>query len=278
MSTKRRINLPFVNKLNLFEKGRRNVQKIKRLVESSTVYLADTHGIYNLMKEPVAWTVPKNTLIFETQTIGDYCLTNIDRPLWILSQGSFRQLFLSYFLGNTNDKDSMFISVFKNMTFYKPGDTIYTRELYLYGGREERRLHPSMGFYRFGDKGFYNVPKPGERSEAEIQRGVKTRMIETGKPITNQEFVEMNEEEYRIFIFSSCADVECGKNDCDRRLEIIERHQRNQQLQLMELGVNSGLGSSTNKNEDTEEFWREANSIKGWETRVGKRARTRKNN
>jgi len=70
-------------------------EQIKEIVSTAPIYLADTHGIYDL-ETTVPWTVPENTLIFETQMIGNYCSTTINNPLWFIA--NLRNVFIQYFL------------------------------------------------------------------------------------------------------------------------------------------------------------------------------------
>ena len=175
------------------------------------IILASTHGAYDLRKDPVTWTVPKNTYIFETQTIGDTTLTTIDDPIWKLSQSGSRPWFINYFLGNKDfflDGDNgpaepSFTKVFKNFVFYRPGDVIAERELSIGGGRKQepnglaRESYVNMGFYKFNMRPqtpIQNVPvrKTRRRCDAEILKNMRTKMVEDEDfSITNKQFVDL---------------------------------------------------------------------------------------
>jgi len=175
------------------------------------IILASTHGAYDLGKEPQIWTVPANTYIFETQSIGDTTLTTIDDPIWKLSQSTSRPWFINYFLGNKSFFENPengpaikeYTGVFKNFVFYKPGDQIAERDLSIGGGRKAephglaRESYVNMGFYKFNmepQTPNQNVPvsKTRRRCDAEILKNMRTTMVEDEDfSITNRQLVEL---------------------------------------------------------------------------------------
>lgn len=231
-------------------------RNIKSILKTAPIYLSDTHGYYSLDNEPVPWIVPENTLIFETQTITNFCLTSINQPLWVLA--TYRDLFTAYFLGDTAffekrrlKKEKKYIQVFKNMTFYKPGDTIYQRTLSIGGGKGERRLYSSMGFYAFDPSTkVHTMPGVGtRRSENEILSLLRNDLIENpDKTITNKYIVDqIPQDGPRIFIFSSCAEVLCddySSEICIKRILEIHKYQQLQAARLLESNIHSNLVES----------------------------------
>jgi hypothetical protein len=294
-------------------------------LKTAPIYIVSTHGAYDLRKTPVLWTVPKNTFIFETQTIGDTTLTKIDNLLWKLCLTKYRAAFFHYFMGNRwffeqNGGKPLptFMELFRNLILYKPGDSIYERNLSIGGGHSRevdgsaREAYVNMGFYKFSVNPPTPVQAPPKRAtkrpmlptEMGELDGLRTALIQDEDYIiTNKQFVELvNDEipiEYdgvediadaeiftlendgetvRIFIFSSCAAVNCNPKPprkpwppvdlpeeeaelleaehaaavkkaykskaCNDRLEMIERHQRAISLELAEMGIGTGPGGS----------------------------------
>jgi len=272
-----------------------------KAIRAAPIYIVSTHGMYDLREGlPQTWTVPQNTYIFEAQTIGDTTLTTMDDPLWELCKASNRLDFFHYFVGNRdyfmkNNKliDGANTELFRNLIFYKPGDTIYQRSLTIGGGsrlgkntrQSERQKYYNMGFYKFGVHPKYNQdpptattrPGPPTAIGGDIDR-LRNHMIgNEAVTITNEFYVksiregggytildehykfEKDKSKVRIFIFSSCAAVNCRKAEttnaaiieaeylaeaCTKPLSIIENHQRNQNLNLMAMGINTGPGGS----------------------------------
>ena len=301
--------VPFKEKALLSRDELRLKKELLRLIpafQEAPIILASTHGSYDLSEEPESWLVPENTYIFETQSIGDKTLTTIDDPIWKLCQSKFRPFFINYFLGNKTffddqheKPDFLFIEVFKNLIFYKPGDKIYSRDLTIGGGRKQepsgiaREDYVNMGFYKFNMKPISpseNAPtrKKTRRANSEILKAMRTSMVEDPDfIITNKDIIELinfgnkidyegikigrnvlkpfaefsyprERDNFRIYIFSSCASPNCSylkdntgneiKNPytsplCNRRLEIIESHQAAQINELRAMGIESSIGS-----------------------------------
>jgi len=291
----------------------------------SPIYLVSSHGAYDLRNEPVTWTVPPNTYIFETQTIGDTTLTTIDNLLWKLCMPKYRPAFFNYFMGNRSFFDKMgkkplktFIELFRNLILYKPGDEIYERQLSIGGGHTKegdgsaRHAYVNMGFYKFS----VNPPTPNQEppkisttrpmapTEIPDLNPLRTELVNNDDfIITNREFVDLinsqtpiiygglanlhdaqtftfddDGESVRIFIFSSCAAVNCNppkphtpwppvdlpekerkamekayeaarkaaykSEECNERIDRIERHQRSIILEMSEMGIHTGPGGS----------------------------------
>jgi hypothetical protein len=249
-----------------------SLKQIKKIINTGSIYLANTHGMYDLDTDPVAWTVPENTIIFETQMIGDKCLTNIDEPLDELC--THRDVFSDYFFGIDTGYIALhsgdtYKAVFRNMVCYLPGDTIYNRTLTIGGGRGARKKYNEMGFYKYGLLWTKDA----------IALKLRDDLIEKEISISNQDFVNRildnkGDEKYRIFIFSSCGSSDCSleKKICRKRFDIIERHQTAQNLQLMELGINTGIGGSGyNKNNNNHAVYWNANNSASLNRRKTKR-------
>lgn len=289
------------------------------------IYIVSTHGAYDLRKKPVAWTVPPNTYIFETQSIGDTTLTKIDNLLWKLCLTKYRPAFFHYFMGNRwffeqngGKPLATYMELFRNLILYKPGDTIYERDLSIGGGHSHeadgsaREEYVNMGFYKFTVDPPMATQAPPKKdtkrpmlpTEMGDLDGLRTALIvDKDFKITNKQFVDLINEnaeiEYagieglaepqtftfdedgeaiRIFIFSSCAAVNCNppaprkpwppvdlpkeeakamtkafaaakkaayKSEiCNERMELIETQQRAIALELAEMGIGTGPGGS----------------------------------
>jgi hypothetical protein len=294
-------------------------------LKTAPIYIVSTHGAYDLRKTPVLWTVPKNTFIFETQTIGDTTLTKIDNVLWKLCLTKYRAAFFHYFMGNRwffqkkgEEPLPVYMEMFRNLILYKPGDMIYERQLSIGGGHgreadgSARQSYVNMGFYKFSVDPSTPAQAPPKRTtkrpmlptEMGELDSLRTTLIEDDDfHITTKQFVELvNDEEpieydgvegladentftlendgetVRIFIFSSCAAVNCNPKPprepwppvdlpaaeanalkaahkaaikkaykskaCNANLEMIERQQRAISLELAEMGIGTGPGGS----------------------------------
>lgn len=146
-------------------KGREQLLQLRKAIDTAPIFLCSTHGSYDRTSDPVAWTVPANTFIFEAQTIGDLTLTNIDIPLWELLQGGRRWGFKKYLFKQYKKIERKGIPVgeiykqtLANLILYKPGDTIYERVISVGGGRNDkesgaRTTYAGMGFFRFDANG-----------------------------------------------------------------------------------------------------------------------------
>lgn len=195
------------------EETARGEQMFKRLsdaIEIAPFFLCSTHGAYDRKENPVKWTVPENTFIFETQEIGDLTLTGLDIPLWELLQGGRRWGFMKYLTLAYDEIRAItgapagdtYKQVFANCILYKPGDTIYERVLSIGGGRglnsSSRNVYAGMGFFRFDARGpayeyrGYGRARPGEsKGPYEVLPSLQRQMVEDGRrEITNHSFVE----------------------------------------------------------------------------------------
>jgi hypothetical protein len=260
--------------------------------EEVPIIFISTHGVYDLNKEPEPFTVPANIHVFETETIGDVCLTTIDKPLWNLINN--RGAFLKYLAGkgdlatateiaasavygpddedDENDakpsaKHYAYKKVFRNLHYYRPGDTIYNRTLIIGGGGEgARRSYANMGFYRFDVGAPIDSYPDGSDSKIRELQPLRTEMIEDEDLKSSQremidEVLGVQEDvaDGAIFIFSSCGAFwkeEAGKKvsaaKLNKRIATIEAHQRAQDLALMELTPAGPGGAGANNNIEEE--------------------------
>jgi len=244
---------------------------IDKLRTLPIIYIT-THGVYDLTegKDPVVFTTPSatmrparpNTYVIETQSLGDYCMSNIDEHFWNLIQGSNRDLFLSYLKGgysNPDDEDNeAYIRLIQNLHVYGPGRPIIKRTLVIGGGRENenhseagRESHrisqASMGFFRLdaNDKVVHDFPShdTAARPATAILEDLRTSLItdydELGNSAmtSNDVVIDLVYERYpdlrksgAIFIFSSCAEAWGGS---DKQLALIEKIQRDADLRFM---------------------------------------------
>lgn len=260
--------------------------------EDVPIIFISTHGVYDLTVDPEPFTVPANIHVFETETIGDVCLTAIDKPLWNLMNN--RDAFLKYLAGEgdletateisqsavygPDDEDQLdeaepsakhyaYKKVFRNLHYYGPGDTIYNRTLIIGGGGEgARRFYANMGFYRFNVGASVDSYPDGSDSKIRELQPLRTEMIEdedlksSQKEIIDEVLgVQDDLAEGAIFIFSSCGafwGAEGGKKvppaKLNKRIATIEQHQRAQDLALMELTPAGPGGAGSNNNNDEE--------------------------
>jgi hypothetical protein len=258
------------------------------------IIFVSTHGVYDLTVDPEPFTVPDNIHIFETETIGDVCLTSIDKPLWNLMNN--RPAFIKYLAGegdletatetsesavygpdDADEEDEAepsakhyaYKKVFRNLHYYGPGDTIYNRTLVIGGGGEgARRTYANMGFYRFDADAPIDMYPDGSESKIMELQPLRTEMIENEDKYSSQreiidEVLGVHDDvaDGAIFIFSSCGAFwkeQAGKKVpaaiLNKRIAIIEKHQRNQDLALMELtpAGPGGAGSNSNNEEEGE--------------------------
>lgn len=242
------------------------------LFSEAPIILASTHGVYDLTIEPTKFTVPPNVYIFETQTIGSYCLTSMDRPLWNIIK--WRGSFLWYFAGQENvapgfseATDEEARRVFQHMHYYEPGDIVYNRLLSIGGGRTSagdsaRRTYDEMGFYRFdaGDVEAAISSSGDDDLRISELEPLRTEMIgDQDKNVSYKKFIddyigmhpELAETDI-IFIFSCCAnfwkeedDKKVPKKTLERRLRLIENKQREQDLKLASLTTAGPGGAGT---------------------------------
>jgi hypothetical protein len=211
----------------------------------SDIWFASTHGAYNLEETPKPFTVPENTIIFETGTIGELCFTNIDNYLMTLSFGLNRIVLLSYLRGDRSLRDPNaphYRSAIRALHMYIAGDSIYNRTLALTAGRknsgkshriEARSQH--WGFFQFPKDD--TEPKLSKSGQSPAILALEREMIETGKTITYKDFIEAvyaaNPELQRagcIFIFSNCAEVHSGT---PAQVGQVAEHQRAQDLKWL---------------------------------------------
>lgn len=214
------------------------------ILEKLPIIFVSTHGAYSLKLENTPFRIPPNTYVFETATIGESTLTDIDEPLWTLSQGVNRAAFMAYLRGQVNPSDPTFrpefAEVFQNMHFYGPGDLMYPRILILGGGRFNEKTtcrvgFGNMGFYKFDLGTNFSFPEDGRApaKESLVFDSLRTKMIEDDDNwITTTEFINdiVPKDEGSIIIFSSCATIEDSKN---AGVAAIERRQREQNLLQM---------------------------------------------
>jgi len=249
------------------------------------IIFISTHGVYDLTIEPEPFVVPENVYIFETQTIGDVCMTPLDKPLWNLM--SNRPEFLEYFKGVGNyddakaaartavyddanedsdtvgDKHRDYKKVFRNMHFYQPGDTIYNRTLSIGGGGDgARRDYANMGFYRFDVGAPIDRYPDGPANKIRPLQPLRTAMIaDENMRTTQREIIDEigaiypETAEGVIYIFSSCAafwkeddGVKTPAATLNRRMRLIESAQQAQDLALMGLTTAGPGGAGANNN------------------------------
>ena len=180
-------------------------RSVLRHLSTFPFVLASTHGHYTSKSFP-PFTLPPNVYVFETQEIGDYCLTSIDKPLFTLL--SNRTLFMHYITATFGSSPIQYplVNVFKQFAFYEPGETVYNRILSIGGGR----MNNGKSARRAYDMDFYRVNV--DNSQSKIHQSLRTRLSDESAQITMKEFIDSSLADYpdlkngAIFFFSSCAE------------------------------------------------------------------------
>jgi hypothetical protein len=164
-------------------------RQLQKAILTAPIFLCSTHGVYDLDSTSPPCIVPENTFIFELQTVGDLTLTSIDKYIWNLLQGPYRDTFYYYLLGDENTFSNIhyepkYTQALSNMTLYKPGDTLYKRNLSIGGGRtmaldeSKRRNYGDMGFFRFdADKEAYPIKQYGSKMPYEILQRLHRELV-----------------------------------------------------------------------------------------------------
>lgn len=235
------------------------------------IYMISSHGEYQLgdrddEQMPASFIVPPKTYIFEMSTIGELCLTQADRDTWELCQGMNRQEFIDYFL-HTRGTSAIKKSIFRNLTFYKPGDLIYTRYLKMgertTGSRAGPAAYESFGFYKFNRNDSKYTFGDGNGTLGMFAT-LMNNLQKNRNDFTSSEIVinrVREEDRYPgfefaggIFFFTSCGAHGCDDNMtplCMGKMNSIARLQNRQRLFLQTLGITSGAhgaGHSVNVN------------------------------
>jgi hypothetical protein len=174
---------------------------ILKHLEEDPFILVSTHGLYDEGSKP--FTVPKDVYIFETQVVTDYCLTTIDDPLNKLLKD--RNTFINCITAKEERcTDPRAIQVFKQLTFYQPGDTIYNRILSIGGGKGARRVY-DMDFYKY---------EPSGGDPRKFLKTLRFELSDEDQSITMSDLIKKTLKTYppkegggTVFFFSSCAEA-----------------------------------------------------------------------
>ena len=225
-------------------------------LDTYPIYLVSSHGGYDIDEidegaEPREFIVPPNVYIFEMAEIGENCMTHVDDPTLHLTQGVNRKEFKDYFLKGTG-RSEIKKSIFRNLTFYKPGDSIYMR--YISMGENTRNmretsLYENFGFFKF------NVDDPAmepavARARGAILHDLMHRLQSGGEDTNTEEVINAVIAETPspfpggIFFMSSCGGHGCYDGmttHCRRIIDIIAKRQNNQKLFLLS---ENGSGST----------------------------------
>ena len=227
-------------------------------LDTYPIYLVSSHGGYDIDEideggEPREFVVPPNVYIFETGDIGENCMTHADDPILHLTQGVNRKEFKQYFL-NGKGRSEIKKSIFRNLTFYKPGDSIYMR--YISMGENIRNMRGTSSYESFGFFKF-NVDDPAmepavARARGAILHDLMHRLQSGGEDTdTNTKevidaVIEQSASPFPggIFFMSSCGGHGCYKgmtSNCIRIIDIIAKRQIHQKLFLLS---ENGSGST----------------------------------
>jgi hypothetical protein len=210
-----------------------HLQRAFKEIDTAPLYFISTHGFYDMNKyttgTPYLTTVPENTIVIETSTIGNYCLfINI---LSILGEMLENRDSLVRYLGGdyigTPLTQKIVLTALSTCQFYLPGGTIANRVLEATGGIF-RRHSASMesertGFY--GNMGFYKYtpgnPKPEnifKQRYSELISGAYGSVEGRGLQVNTSSipfetfetmFKRINEfgDTFKIIFFSSCGEI-----------------------------------------------------------------------
>jgi hypothetical protein len=229
-------------------------ENLYNAIEEGDIYYIATHGGYDLTKEKLHFTVPKDTFILETQALGDLCMPTIDEPLWVLSQGEHRDAFVGYLSGTsldgtTESTQSMAIRrALSYLTLYGPGDVAPIRLLSIASGTRTPRTFP-MGIYGLRST---SVALPFPPSGAsKVAHNIEAPLWVYGTEKTNETIIEqiLNKKTAttpRIFIFISCAVHESINGDRVKmdRWRTIAQIQHQARLNATEAGILTLAGGS----------------------------------
>jgi hypothetical protein len=230
-------------------------ENLYNAINEGDIYYIATHGGYDLTKEKLHFTVPKDTFILETQALGDLCMPTIDEPLWVLSQGKHRPAFVAYLrgissrVGTTESTESMAIRrALSYLTLYGPGDVAPIRLLSIASGTRTPRTFP-MGIYRLRSTSVALPFPPSGASKA--AHNIEASLWEYGTEKTNETIIEQILKKKtatipRLFIFISCAvhnSINGDRVKMDRWIKIAQiQHQA--QLNAAEAGILTLTGGS----------------------------------
>jgi hypothetical protein len=210
-----------------------HLQRAFKEIDTAPLYFISTHGFYDMRKyasgTPYLTTVPENTIVIETTTIGNSCLfINILNILGEMLEN--RDSLVRYLGGDyigTPLTQKIVLTALSTCQFYLPGSTIANRVLEATGGLY-RRDSGSMesertGFY--GNMGFYKYT-PGNREPenifkeryAELIRGAYGSVEGRGLQVNTSHipfetfetmFQRINEfrDTFKIIFFSSCGEI-----------------------------------------------------------------------
>jgi hypothetical protein len=225
-------------------------------LDNYPIYFVSSHGEYQLGDrddEPLAnsFIVPPNVYIFEMSKVGEVCLASADEASWELCQGIHREDFKNYFLKRGARPNRLKNNIFQNLTFYAPGDTIYTRYLKMGERTTNLRSNPadyrSFGFYKFniGDPRFtYGDGNGTMILFANLMRSLQR----DGSTFTSTEevinrVIQGDRPAFQggIFFISSCGAHGCDdmRRLCKTKISAILAHQRQQDIDLMGLITNN---------------------------------------
>jgi hypothetical protein len=113
-----------------------------RILPTAPLYLASTHGEYDLTKELVFFELPDNVHVFEISGVSELVSVSLDNSLWELIQN--RVEFQQYLFGSGTDSSKNI--VLSSMRYYKPFDIMCDRELTL--GEDEEGQTGRWGYYK----------------------------------------------------------------------------------------------------------------------------------
>jgi hypothetical protein len=222
-------------------------------LDTAPIVFSSTHGVYYVTPEMAPFEVPAKTYIFETQWIGDLCLTSIDSPLWDLIQSAHRNIFKSYLTADYNpatlDDDTRELAgVIPYLNYYEPGDMIFNRQLSIGGGRgpagSSRIAYANMGFYYFPVNTSVEPDIYPHGPKSKIFGELRTSLITNQyKNLSYKDFIEYTythrpdlAESGAIFIFSCCAEarkLEGTNPQFDRKIYEIETVQQRQHQKFL---------------------------------------------
>ena len=210
-----------------------HLQRAFKEIDTAPLYFISTHGFYDMEKyaegTPYLTTVPENTIVIETSTIGRSCLfINI---LSILGEMLENRDSLVRYLGGdyigTPLTQKIVLTALTACQFYLPGSTIGNRVLEATGGlyrknsgsmeSERTDVHGNMGFYKYtpGNKVPENIFK---QRYSELVAGAYGSIEGRGLQVNTSSipfetyetmFQRINEfgDTFKIIFFSSCGDI-----------------------------------------------------------------------
>jgi len=228
-----------------------------RDLQTAPIYLAATHGHYDIDIPLTFFEVPENTHILELTEVSDSISVAADTKLWELLQK--RDLFRDCLFNNTISQPPEELALLKGITsamrYYKPGDTVCQRILTL--GEPERDDKRTWGYFKFLPEVPYGSINNSQHhpfiftnylDDTLLSIREKHYSIFFNRNNTNLNFIRKMRSVLGysiplIFVFNSCGATHFSMKDVIRerqRLYQIMKIQEDSRLSAKQMGMDTG--------------------------------------